>query len=258
MCARKPEREGPNQDAAALIAVGKKTGVAIVSDGAGGHPGGARAAELSVRAMRKAIRKAIDNNGDLRDGILNGFERANRAIMDLGVGAGATLAVVEVQNGVMRTYHAGDSMILVLGQRGKIKLATVPHSPVGYAVEAGLLDPDDALHHDDLHLVSNLLGRSDMRLEIGSAMKLARRDTVLVASDGLSDNVHIDEIVKRVSSGPLAKGADRLAALGRKRIVDPQEGAPSKPDDLTFIALRVGVTHRRRSTKAVQEDKPGG
>ena len=249
MCARKPERVGPNQDAAALIAISKTSGVAIVSDGAGGMANGARAAELSVRAMLKAIRKACGEERGLRDGILDGFEQANKAILGLGVGAGATLSVVEVQNGVIRTYHAGDSMILAVGQRGCVKLLTVPHSPVGYAVEAGLLDPEEAIHHDDLHLVSNLLGTADMRIEIGSSLKLAPRDTLILASDGLSDNVHLEEIIEGIRKGSLRKAADRLASLGRKRILDPVEGAPSKPDDMSFIALRVGVPKKKRVIK---------
>lgn len=238
--ARKPGRHGPNQDAAGLISVGRKAGVAVVSDGAGGHPSGADAAGLAVLAMRTAISKVEDDAQGLRDAIINGFEMANQSILALGGGAAATLAVVEVHERMLRTYHAGDSMVLVTGQRGRIKWLTVPHSPVGYAVEAGLLDPGDALHHKDLHLVSNFLGRQDMRIEIGASLALARRDTVVLASDGLSDNLHLDEIVDRVRKGPLQHAADQLATLGKKRMQDSTNGAPSKPDDLTFIALRVG------------------
>ncbi|MEZ4288350.1 MAG: protein phosphatase 2C domain-containing protein [Polyangiales bacterium] len=235
---KKPGREGPNQDSASLIAIAKKKGVLVVSDGAGGHPGGARASALAIDAMQKAIGKAVDQKRDLRDGILDGFEQANKSIQAMGVGAAATLAVVEIQENQLRAYHAGDSMVLVVGQRGKIKQSTIPHSPVGYAVEAGLLDPEQALHHDDLHLVSNLLGRDDMRIELGSSSVLSARDTVVLASDGLSDNVRLEEIVAQLRSGPLSRRAGVLADLAQKRMVHPDEGAPSKPDDLTFIAFR--------------------
>jgi hypothetical protein len=36
----KPGRDGPNEDAAAVISLGEQAGVAVVSDGAGGHPSG--------------------------------------------------------------------------------------------------------------------------------------------------------------------------------------------------------------------------
>lgn len=235
---RKPGREGPNEDAAALISIGEAAVVAVLSDGAGGHPGGARAAGLAVQAVCDAVAKLGDDPTDLRGAIINGFESADRAIAALGTGAAATLAAVEIRGTCMRAYHAGDSMVLVTGQRGRIKWLSIPHSPVGYAVEAGLIDRSDALHHEDLHLVSNLLGAQDMRIELGATVTLAPRDTVVLASDGLSDNLHLDEIVGLVRKGPMRRAVDALSALGRGRMEVPQEGAPSKPDDLTLIAIR--------------------
>ncbi len=246
LSAKKPEREGPNEDAAALISIGDQAGVAVVSDGAGGHPGGADAAALAVKAVSDAVSAIGDDAQGLRDAIINGFEAADQGISALGTGAAATLAVVEIQGSTMRAYHAGDSMVLVTGQRGRIKWLTVPHSPVGYAVEAGFLDRGEALHHEDLHLVSNLLGGQDLRIELGATLELAARDTVVLASDGLSDNLHLDEIVERIRKGPLQNAADELASLGAKRMRTPKEGAPSKPDDLTFIAIRRRLTRGRK------------
>jgi serine/threonine protein phosphatase PrpC len=235
---RKPGRDGPNEDAAALVCVGDAATVAVLSDGAGGHPGGAQAAMLAVRAVCDSVAQLGSDAGNLRGAIINGFESADRAIAELGAGAAATLAAVEIQGTSMRAYHAGDSMVLVTGQRGKIKWLNIPHSPVGYAVEAGLLDRGEALHHEDLHLVSNLLGGQDMRIELGATVRLAPRDTIVVASDGLSDNLHLDEIVELVRKGPLEQAVDRLAGLGRTRMEAPREASPSKPDDLTLIAIR--------------------
>lgn len=234
---RKPGREGPNEDAAALICVGSSATVAVLSDGAGGHPGGAEAAGLAVRAVCDAVAKLGDDPTNLRGAIINGFESADHAIAALGTGAAATLAAVEIQGPRMRAYHAGDSMVLVTGQRGRIKWLNIPHSPVGYAVEAGLIDRNEALHHEDLHLVSNLLGGQDMRIELGATVSLAPRDRIIVASDGLSDNLHLSEIVEAVRKGPLTRAVDALGALGQRRMEAPAEGAPSKPDDLTLIAI---------------------
>ena len=69
------------------------------------------------------------------------------------LGAGTTLAVVQITGDVMRRYHAGDSMILMVGQRGRIKVESIAHSPVGYGIESGLLDAADATTHEDRHLV---------------------------------------------------------------------------------------------------------
>jgi serine/threonine protein phosphatase PrpC len=176
----------------------------------------------------------------LRTAVLNGLEGANHAVQALGVGAATTIAAVELQEATVRPYHVGDSMILVAGQRGKIKLQTTSHSPVGLAVEAGFLDETEAMHHEDRHVVSNVVGSSEMKIEIGPVVKLAPRDTVLLASDGLLDNLHVNEIVERVRKGRLEMAARRLIEDSKLRMSAPEEGQPSKPDDLTFILFRRG------------------
>ena len=133
---------------------------------------------------------------DLRAAILNGIEAANQAVRDLGTGAATTLALVEIQDRTIRTYHVGDSEILVTGQRGKVKLQTIPHSPIGYAVEAGLMEEEEAIHHEARHVISNVIGSDQMRIEMGPPTELAPRDTLLLASDGLFDNLFPDEIVE--------------------------------------------------------------
>ena len=172
-------------------------------------------------------------------GSSTGSKRRTGRILELGIGAATTLAVVEVLDGIIRPYHVGDSMILVMGQRGKVKLKTVAHSPVGHAIEAGVLDGEEAMHHEDRHLVSNILGTSDMRIEIGPPLRLSRYDTVLIASDGLCDNLAVDEIVARVRSGPLPDAVARLAVEARAHMEADGGLTPCKPDDLTVVAYRL-------------------
>ncbi len=242
---RSPERPGPNEDAAALLPFGDEAFVLAVADGLGGERAGARASSLAIDTLEAALKEARSEGWMLRDAVLNGIERANQAICALGVGAGTTLAVVEFSDGAIRPYHAGDSTILLVGQRGRIKLQTVAHSPVGFAVESGLLDEGEAMHHEERHIVSNLLGAADMRIEIGSQYRMAARDTLLLASDGLSDNLHTDEIVALLRSGPLDAASARLAELARARMHAPDGKDPSKPDDLTFVAFRPTARVRR-------------
>jgi len=240
--ARCPGAEGINEDAAALIPVDDERGVLVVADGVGGRPGGHNAADITVRCLREAITPTdIEEKGSLRTVILDAVEEANRQIMDLRTGAATTLALVEIDGRTLRPYHVGDSAILVVGQRGKIKLQTIAHSPVGYAVESGMLDEADAMHHEERHLVSNMVGDTEMRIEVGSRLTLARRDTVLLATDGVFDNLSPTEIVKLIRSGPIAPAADALARACMRRMESPREGQPSKPDDVTFIVYRPGV-----------------
>ena len=77
-----------------------------------------------------------------------------------------------------------------------------------------------------------------MRIEVGPTLKLAPKDTLLIASDGLFDNFQLDEIQDRIRKGSLRTIMQALINEARRRMVQPIEGYPSKPDDLTFILYR--------------------
>jgi serine/threonine protein phosphatase PrpC len=235
---RCPGHQTENEDAALVLAAGAGRGLLAVADGLGGRPGGASAAAAALSAL---LKQATGSEGLTRGAILDGVESANQAVMDLGIGAATTLSVAEIADGMLRPYHVGDSAILVAGQRGRLKLQTVSHSPVGYAVESGLLDEEEALHHEDRHLISNMVGAPDMRIEVGSALHLAAHDTVVLASDGLLDNLSCPEIIELVRTGPLHQAVRRLAEACLGRMREPAEGLPSKPDDLTFLLYRRSV-----------------
>jgi len=233
------ESEGPNQDAAALIPFDEGSGILVVADGVGGMRGGAEASGIAVHELTAALENAAQSGTRLRNAVINGIEAANREIRILGIGAATTLALAEINGTCFRPYHIGDSEIMVVGQRGRLKLQTVSHSPTGYGVESGLIDAHEAIDHEDRHYVSNTIGGPDMRIEIGSEVELAPCDTVLIASDGLFDNLHADEIVEILRAGPLDGAVQAMADLCQRRMDRPSNGHPSKPDDLTIVALRL-------------------
>ena len=238
--ARSPLKETVNEDVLAMIPVAEHAVVFVIADGLGGLPAGEVAARLAVTSLQESLSEIREDGVSLREAILNGIEQANANILALGNGCATTLAVVELQSGVMRSYHVGDSLIMLVGQRGKVKFQNVSHSPVGYAVEAGLLDEAEAVHHEERNVVSNVIGTADMRIDIGPAIELAPRDTLLLASDGLPDNLYVDEIVARVKAGPLQAAGDTLVRDCRERMQNAMRERPSHPDDLSVILYRQG------------------
>ncbi len=235
---RAPEKATPNEDSLAFIPCNSGAGILVVADGMGGARAGDLASHAAVNSLVEAAGNGCDNTDALRDAILNGVEQANRRIGDMNLGAATTVAIVEIQDRHARPYHVGDSMTLITGQRGKLKYQSTAHSPVGYAVEAGLLDADDAIYHEDRHLISNAVGLPGMHVEMGPRIALAARDTVLVASDGLFDNLQVDEIIATIRSGPLTEAAAALARHCHERMRHPGADQPHKPDDMSFILYR--------------------
>ncbi len=235
---RAPDKTTENEDTVAVIPYGPGAAVLVIADGAGGLPAGKRASQAAVTTLIDSLQVAIAETMLLRTAILNGIEAANAAVQALGNGSATTFTLVTIEGLTVRAYQIGDSEAVVVGQRGRVRLQTTAHSPTGFAVEAGFLSQREALHHEDRHLVSNFLGMSDMRIDIGAEVRLNPRDTVLLASDGLMDNVHFDEIVERVRKGPLPAAAERVIALAQRRMLDTSSAQPSKPDDLSLILFR--------------------
>lgn len=231
------KHDSGNEDAAACIPLEADSCVLAIADGVGGLPAGASASRTALEELGRAL-LSRPCNSSCRDNILDGFEQANRAVLNLGSGAATTLVVAEIRNGVLRVYHAGDSLALVTGQRGLLKLQTVAHSPVGYAVESGLLDAESALHHAERNLVSNVIGTPDLRIEISTELKLAQFDTVLLASDAVADNLYQKEIIEIIRQGPLSRAAERLVQQCRERMVAENSAEPGHPDDLSLLLFR--------------------
>lgn len=101
-----------------------------------------------------------------------------------------------------------------------------------------MMDETEAIHHEERHVVSNMLGSPGMRIEIGPAIAFAPRDTLCLASDGLTDNLFLAEIVEQVRKGPLSRAASSLVETCHRRMARPDTGRPSKPDDLSFLVFR--------------------
>ena len=231
-----PERI--NEDGVAVIPAGADACVIGLADGMSGGRGGETAVRLTLEALCAEVRAAMLAGGDLREGMLNGFERANNEVTALGTGAAATLTVAKLEGDTLRVCHVGDSEALLVGQRGKIKLTTVSHTPAGYGKEAGLLSEREAMRHAERHLLLNAIGVAGMRIELGPRVRLSELDTLVLGSDGLFDNWKLEEIGERVRCGKLDRAAAGLLTATLERMRSASTERPGKPDDLSFVLVR--------------------
>ena len=74
-------------------------------------------------------------------------------------------------------------------------------------------------------------------------IRLSRFDTVLLATDGVFDNLTIDEIVSHLRKGPLLTGVRNLLTQIQSRMNNSSADTASKPDHATLIAYRASVAN---------------
>ena len=232
------------EDAVCAFRLGDESLLLAVVDGMGGMRNGREAARLVVDSLG-AQSAAHEAGNSRRAAVVEALERAHLRVTEECPGGGATVVCALVTAEWIQPVHAGDAEALLVGQRGRVKLRTLAHSPVGYAREAGLLSEEEALHHPERHIVSNGIGIDGMSIHVGPRIPLARRDTLVLATDGVTDNAREAEIVDALRRGPAVTGVGALVAtcVDRMERAARDEPAPDdrllgKPDDLTLLALR--------------------
>lgn len=233
-----PGKAKGNEDSAAIIPLDDHRTVLAVADGLGGQPEGASASRIALEALIEALSQVEDSPEVLQHTILKGIEEGNRRVLTLGSGAGTTLTIAALIGHSLRHYHVGDSTLLLTGQRGKVKHQTVAQSPVGIALAMGVLSEQEAMFHPQRHLVSNVVGNAQLQVAVSLPVKIARRDRLLLATDGLMDNFFEKDVVDAIRTGDELEAATELVAQCHERMTHPSAGLPSKPDDLTFLIYR--------------------
>ena len=237
---RSPAKTTRNEDTLAWLAWPNAL-LVVLADGVGGQPGGGNASEFAVQVLVDRFKNVNDDQISVdvfRGGVLDAFERANLEIQQLGNGSATTLTALTLVDNSIRVFNVGDSSTLICGGKGRVKFENTAHSPTGYAVAAGVLDSDDALHHDERHLISNIVGSPEMHIDIGPVQKISPRDRIVVASDGLWDNMYVDEVNSAARVVPLYKAAGIISRTCKNRMAREGGQLPGHADDLSFVVIR--------------------
>lgn len=195
-----------------------------VADGAGGHPRGKDAAYEVADELR-----VIDDGA-----ILKRIESANRRVLDLKAGARSTVAFGQIDESDICFHTVGDSEILYWNATGRELYTSIPHSPAGLKVEAGLTSQEESLTDPDRHIVNSLLGDDFIQIISTSSFELKKGHTILVGSDGLFDNISHIQLGDLVSTGNFEKSFEDIANICKEQ--NPENWL--KDDDLTFILVR--------------------
>ncbi len=224
-----------NEDALGIIPIAADTTVLVIADGLGGMPAGEQASQIMIECLMSAL----NNTGIVvREAILNSIDKAHKTILDLKINAGTTVSIVELTGHKLRTYHAGDSSILLITNHGNIKYQTLFHSPVGYALACGVLNQEQAMRHPERNFISNYVGCAGLYVTMSGIIELDPNDTIMLASDGLTDNLYDKEICTFMRHGSLLEGTKELISQCNKNMHESRPDRLCHPDDLTLIAFR--------------------
>jgi len=201
--------------------------VLAVADGMGGHSSGEVASRLAlltgVHLVLDEVRWSLKIN-ELEAQVLK--DRLSRYVADVHrqisahgnadptlYGMGTTLTVAYSVGRDLFTTHVGDSRAYVLRRGGKLEQLTQDHTVAQRLVNEGVLDPREAAHHRTKHILTNVLGgkgEASVEAEIRQS-RLQDGDRLLLCSDGLTDMVPDDAIVRTLEEQPVAqKACERL------------------------------------------------
>lgn len=193
-----------NEDA---FFVDDEIGLFLVSDGMGGHRGGALASKIVAEDMPVAIEVSLDKlKSESTQSVRQMFSKviiaqSNHLWMEgtseIGYKyMGATVVVALIRAGRAYVAGLGDSRIYLL-RAGKLKQITKDHSVVSELIEEGHIEPEEAADHEATGQLTHYIGMDDEAEPCVRTLALEQSDKLLLCTDGLTDMVD-DETISHV------------------------------------------------------------
>ena len=142
---------------------------------------------------------------------------------------GTTLTAVQFDEKYANLAHIGDSRAYLI-RDGQITQITEDHSWVQEQVRLGVLTPEEAKNHPLKNIITRSMGHErDVKVDL---LKVEYRpgDKLLLCSDGLTNMVSDEEILKIVQENSLEDAVKVLAARAN------EEGGY---DNITVVLLEV-------------------
>jgi serine/threonine protein phosphatase PrpC len=212
----------------------------VISDGAGGHFGGAVASRLAVdTVLEEAGRAEAFAVGALE----RGFALAQRRIAERQreepalAAMSATVAAVLIDPAGRRAVwgHLGDSRVLHF-RRGTLRTVTRDHSLVQRLVDAGYVPADRVADHPSRNLLYGALGAegdTEPAFERGP-VALGDGDAFLLCTDGFWGRIDAADIEEQLR---FSGNVDEWLEGMRRAVAD---GIESGADNYTAVGIWIG------------------
>ncbi len=176
----------------------------VVCDGMGGAKHGKLASALAVNCIGKELTEhlpAVQTSDEVERLILDSIYLANTEIFtqsgDGDLTMGTTTVVAVVFDDVLHLAHVGDSRAY-LYEDGALTLLTRDHSVVQEMIDTGVITAEEAEHHPKKNVITRALGVEDEVDVSYSRRALNAGAILLICTDGLTNMVPHDEILKKL------------------------------------------------------------
>lgn len=185
----------------------------VVADGMGGHKAGDFASRYAVESLKDALKKGTEDGPEAM--IKKAIQFANQKLVEASrqdarlEGMGTTLVAATVIEQTLYFANVGDSRLYLLNNG--IKQLSRDHSFVQEMVRLGGINAEDAKHHPDKNIITRAVGVGE-KLEIDFfEYRLQKGDMILMCTDGLSNMIEDEEILRIVkSSRDIVEAVERL------------------------------------------------
>jgi serine/threonine protein phosphatase PrpC len=203
-------------------------GLFVLADGVGSDSGGREAARGVVsRLVEGELQPDFHRTIQSKLESIHLHLRRDRAL------GSSTVVAAAIEGDQLRLAHCGDSGAALISRGGELLYRTLGHGPAHYAIAAGELEPSQILEHDEHHIVTNVVGSDPLVVEWAGPMRMRKSDTLVLASDGVLDNLEWESVAPLVARGSLMTAAQQLAAQ-----VEASIDAGGKDDDRCFWLIR--------------------
>jgi serine/threonine protein phosphatase PrpC len=211
-------------------------GIFAVADGMGGHAAGEIASRLALKTLQESLAEASrSQEAELSPNqtavislssalLVNGIRTANQAVFHSSQekeeyrGMGTTVVAVYFVDSPPVVAHVGDSRLYRIRMK-KIDQLTEDHSVIWEQYREGIL-PKEALSSSPLkNIITRAVGMQPSVDVDVRELEIEKGDLLLLCSDGLSDLVQDEELLRTVRDAPgdLNQACRDLVDLANRR-----------------------------------------
>jgi protein phosphatase len=175
-----------------------------VADGMGGHAGGEVASAAAISILERS-----QGSVGTKEGFVEALVMANEEILEMSssdaslAGMGTTMVAASLigteENDVLVLANVGDSRGYHF-HGGRLDQITKDHSLAAELLREGSITEAEAAHHPQRHVITRALGiPGEVNVDLFD-VELSLGDRVLLCSDGLSNEVDSEEIIRVLST----------------------------------------------------------